>query len=76
MRVCDICGKGVQSGHNVSHSNRKTKRTWVPNLQYKTMEIKGEKVRVRICTRCMRNTAKVQKVKPAKVKVEKKEAKK
>jgi len=76
MRVCDICGKGVQSGHNVSHSNRKTKRTWVPNLQYKTMEIKGEKVRVRICTRCMRNTAKVQKVKPVKTKVEKKETKK
>lgn len=76
MRVCDICGKGVQSGHNVSHSNRKTKRTWVPNLQYKTMEIKGEKVRVRICTRCMRNTAKVQKVKPVKPKAVKKEAKK
>ena len=66
MRVCDICGKGVQSGHNVSHSQRKTKRKWIPNLQYKIMEINGEKSRVRICTRCLRNTTKVQKVKPAK----------
>ena len=62
MRVCDACGKGVQSGHNVSHSNRKTKRTWVPNLQYKIMEINGEKIKARICTRCMRNQAKVQKI--------------
>ncbi|MBP1732429.1 MAG: ribosomal protein, partial [Deltaproteobacteria bacterium] len=32
-RVCEICGKGKQVGHNVSHANNKTKREWLPNLQ-------------------------------------------
>ncbi|HBA55268.1 MAG TPA: 50S ribosomal protein L28, partial [Syntrophorhabdus aromaticivorans] len=32
-RVCEICGKGKQVGHNVSHANNKNKREWVPNLQ-------------------------------------------
>ena len=32
-RVCDICGKGPATGHNVSHSNIKTKRRFSPNLQ-------------------------------------------
>src|SRR5271155_957614 len=32
-RRCGITGKGVQVGHNVSHSNIKTKRRFLPNLQ-------------------------------------------
>jgi large subunit ribosomal protein L28 len=32
-RKCPITGKGVQVGHNVSHSNIKTKRRFLPNLQ-------------------------------------------
>ena len=32
-RRCPVTGKGVQVGHNVSHSNRKTKRRFLPNLQ-------------------------------------------
>src|ERR1700737_5220998 len=32
-RRCGITGKGVQVGHNVSHSNVKTKRRFLPNLQ-------------------------------------------
>jgi large subunit ribosomal protein L28 len=31
-RVCQITGKSVVSGNNVSHSNKKTKRTFKPNL--------------------------------------------
>ncbi|MDB3906450.1 50S ribosomal protein L28 [Crocinitomicaceae bacterium] len=31
-RVCQITGKSVMVGNNVSHSNRKTKRTFRPNL--------------------------------------------
>tara|TARA_B100000963_G_scaffold1061_1_gene802 strand:- start:209 stop:442 length:234 start_codon:yes stop_codon:yes gene_type:complete len=34
-RVCQITGKKVVSGNNVSHSNRKTKRKFYPNLQTK-----------------------------------------
>jgi large subunit ribosomal protein L28 len=32
-RRCAVTGKGVQVGHNVSHSNVKTKRRFLPNLQ-------------------------------------------
>ena len=32
-RKCPVTGKGVQVGNNVSHSNRKTKRRYLPNLQ-------------------------------------------
>lgn len=36
-RVCQITGKKPRSGHNVSHSNRKTKRVFKPNLQTKKL---------------------------------------
>ena len=32
-RKCPVTGKGVQVGHNVSHSNIKSKRRFLPNLQ-------------------------------------------
>jgi len=32
-RRCVVTGKGVQTGHNVSHANNKTKRRFLPNLQ-------------------------------------------
>ena len=32
-RVCSVCGKGRMSGNQVSHSNRKTRRSWAPNVQ-------------------------------------------
>jgi large subunit ribosomal protein L28 len=31
-RRCELTGKGAQTGHKVSHSNRKTKRRFLPNL--------------------------------------------
>ncbi|MCB9256033.1 MAG: 50S ribosomal protein L28 [Chitinophagales bacterium] len=31
-RVCELTGKGPMTGNNVSHSNRKTKRKFLPNL--------------------------------------------
>lgn len=34
-RVCQLTGKRPMSGHNVSHSNRKTKRRFLPNLHKK-----------------------------------------
>ena len=33
MAKCEICGKGQVSGNNVSHSNRKTKRSFKVNVQ-------------------------------------------
>ena len=34
--VCDVCSKGPGFGHNVSHSHRRTKRRFDPNIQKKT----------------------------------------
>ena len=33
MAKCELCGKGVTFGQNVSHSNRKTNRTFKPNIR-------------------------------------------
>lgn len=55
---CDICGKAKQFGHNVSFSQRKTKRTWKPNLQIKRLEIAGESLKLKICTQCLRTIKK------------------
>lgn len=36
-RRCELTGKGVQTGNNVSHSNIKTRRRWLPNLNQVTL---------------------------------------
>lgn len=41
-RVCDITGKRVQVGNNVSHANNKTKRKFYPNLQKKRFYLPEE----------------------------------
>ncbi|MBI4494703.1 MAG: 50S ribosomal protein L28 [Chloroflexi bacterium] len=55
---CELCGKGVVFGHNVSHSNRKTNRRWVPNIQKATIVTDGVARKVQACTRCMRTARK------------------
>jgi large subunit ribosomal protein L28 len=52
---CDVCGKGHQSGHNVSHANNKTKRLFNPNLQTVRALVNGSHRRIRVCTRCLRS---------------------
>ena len=36
-RICELTGKGRQTGHNVSHANNKTKRVFLPNLHNVTL---------------------------------------
>jgi large subunit ribosomal protein L28 len=55
---CDLCGKGVSFGHNVSHSNRRTNRRWLPNVQRTLVLVDGRPRRVRACTRCTRTLRK------------------
>lgn len=52
---CEICGKGTQSGMNISHSHLKTKKTWKPNIQRVRAVVDGEVKRVNVCTRCLRS---------------------
>ncbi len=54
-KVCDICGKGPGSGHNVSHSHRKTKRRWLPNLQRVRAVVDNVPQKIRACTACIRS---------------------
>ena len=53
---CDLTGKKPLSGHKVSHSNIKTKRRFLPNLQSVTLisEALGRTVRARISTNALR----------------------
>lgn len=55
MAKCDICGKGVVFGHNVSHSNRKTNRTWKPNIRKVKAIVNGTPKTVNVCSRCLRS---------------------
>jgi len=59
-RICDICGKGSQVGHKVSHSKRATNRRWVPNIQTVTIQDGGTTRRINICTRCLRTLNKAE----------------
>ena len=62
-RTCDICGRGVQFGQNVSHANNVTKRRFEVNLQPVRAVVAGKPKRMRVCTRCIR-TGRVQKGMP------------
>lgn len=53
-RVCSICGKGQTSGNNVSHSNRKTRRTFKANVQKVSYVENGKEVNGYVCTRCLK----------------------
>jgi len=57
-RVCDLCGKGKMRGNTVSHSNRKAPRQYKPNLQKETIELDGNKLSVKLCTKCKKTVKK------------------
>ena len=46
MAVCELTGKGKMYGHNVSFSQRKTRKVFKPNVQKKTLIIDGQKLKV------------------------------
>ncbi len=55
---CAILGKGKQFGHNVSFSQRHTKKVWKPNLQKKTFIIEGKKITLKVSTQAIRTLKK------------------
>jgi len=58
MARCEVCNKSGQSGNNVSHSKRHTRRRWHANVQRATVPINGQLRKVDICTRCLRTQCK------------------
>lgn len=59
-RRCEITGKGVLSGNNVSHANNKTRRRFLPNLQETSLlsDTLGADVKMRLSTRGIRTVEK------------------
>jgi large subunit ribosomal protein L28 len=59
-RHCALTGATVRYGHNVSHSNRKTSRTFAPNLQRASLisDVLRRTVRLRVTTRALRSVQK------------------
>ena len=55
-RRCELTGKGVMTGHNVSHANNKTKRRFLPNLNEVslTSETLGQTHRFKISAAALR----------------------
>lgn len=58
MAKCQVCGKGPQFGHNVSHSMRHTKRRWNPNIQRMRLSVDGREQRVFVCANCIKTMQK------------------
>ena len=60
-KICDLTGKHSITGHNVSHSNRKTKRKFNPNLQTKKffMPETGEWITLKVSTSAIRTIDKI-----------------
>ncbi|HOO46030.1 MAG TPA: 50S ribosomal protein L28 [Deltaproteobacteria bacterium] len=54
-RKCEICGKGPQTGNNVSHAMNKTKRVWLPNLQKVRITTSEGVKRIKVCTQCIKS---------------------
>jgi large subunit ribosomal protein L28 len=55
-RVCEVTGKKPLVGNHVSHANNKTKRRFLPNLQYRRFWLEGERrwVRLRVTSAALR----------------------
>ena len=52
MAKCEFCGKDVKFGIKVSHSHRRSNRTWKPNVQRVKAIVDGSPKRVYACTAC------------------------
>ena len=53
--VCDVCGKKPIFGMKLSHSHRRTKRRWNPNIQRVKALIGSTPKRMYVCTGCIKS---------------------
>jgi large subunit ribosomal protein L28 len=56
-QICENCGKKPLFGNNVSHSHRKSRRRWTPNIQQATVVVNGQAKKMNLCTKCMKKQA-------------------
>lgn len=55
MAKCDVCGKGVHFGNNVSHSHRRSNRIWHANVKKVKCTVNGLTKSMYVCTSCLRS---------------------
>ena len=55
MAKCEICEKERAFGNNVSHSNRKTSRSFKPNVQSVRVKENGATKTMHVCTKCLKS---------------------
>ena len=55
-RTCQVTGKRVTSGNNVSHANNRTKRRWLPNLHERRFWVPSENrwIKLRVSSAALR----------------------
>ncbi|MBR2587489.1 50S ribosomal protein L28 [Candidatus Saccharibacteria bacterium] len=58
MAICEITGKGKMYGHNVSFSQRKTRKVFKPNVSKRTLVINGKKIKANVSTSALRTLKK------------------
>ena len=52
--VCEVCGKKPSFGMSVSHSHKRSRRRWNPNIQRVRAVVAGAPKRVNVCTGCLK----------------------
>ncbi|MBE7053321.1 MAG: 50S ribosomal protein L28 [Ruminococcaceae bacterium] len=55
MAKCEICGKGTTFGIKVSHSHRRSNRTWKANVRSIRALVNGTPKKINVCSRCLRS---------------------
>lgn len=55
MAKCEVCGKGVSFGIQVSHSHRRSNRMWKANVRKVRAVVNGAAKSVNVCSRCLRS---------------------
>lgn len=55
MAKCDVCSKETVYGNNVSHSVRRTSRSWKPNVKKVKVLLNGTPCSMNVCSRCLRS---------------------
>ena len=55
MAKCDVCGKNIAFGIKVSHSHRRSNRTFKPNVKRVRALVNGTPQIIHACTRCLRS---------------------
>lgn len=55
MAKCEVCGKSLVFGIKVSHSHRRSNRTYKPNIKRVKAIVNGSPKHIYACTRCLRS---------------------